>query len=318
MTTELVAYKNANLAERRTYAQTLASAGDLIPKGLWAPVRKEDGSMGPPAPSPGKVLLVMETGDMLGIHPVAALQGVNVIEGKATVSPALMTAVIRNAGHRIRVDVHGSIEAGDIRAVAKLTRSDEPDEPYIVEWTIADAIRAGLVQSYQPDAAGVWQVRARSKEGHAKPWEAYTRSMLKNRALSEVARDGAQDVLMGAGYTPEELGAEVTGEGVYVPADEPTVDRSEEWKARIDAATTKAEVEQVIEDAKAAGEFTDDIRSVGLARYGVLGREEARQPVDAEPVIEESPEPTEQPQARIPRPTVNRAAFAHDPAEQDS
>lgn len=269
MSTALAPYQNASLAERQSYAQTLAHAGDLIPKGLWAPVRKPDGSMGPPAPSPGKVLLVMETGAMLGLHPVAALQGVHVIEGKAALSPAIMTAVIRNAGHKIRVDVHGTVGGGDIRAVAKLVRSDEPDDPYIVEWTIDDALTAGLVQSYEMGEDGVWVVRARSKDGHPKPWEAYTRSMLKNRALGEVARDGAQDVLMGAAYTPEELGAMVAESGEIVEGE---VEPSEDWKALIDAAESKDAVKEIVRRAEAAGEFTDDVRTYALARYGTLGR----------------------------------------------
>ncbi len=274
MSTALTPYQNASLTERQSYAQTLAAAGDLIPKGLWAPVRNADGSMSPPAPSPGKVLLVMETGAMLGLHPVAALQGVNVIEGKATLSPALMTAVIRSAGHKIRVDVHGTVGGGDIRAVAKLTRADEPDEPYIVEWTIHDAIKAGLVQSYEQDENGVYQVRARSKDGHVKPWEAYTRSMLKNRAIGEVSRDGAQDVLMGAAYTPEELGALVDESGEYIEA-EIEVEPSENWMALLESASTKAEVTAVVDRIKAAGEFADTLRTYALACYGSLSRAES-------------------------------------------
>lgn len=282
MSTALTPYQNASLTERQSYAQTLAHAGDLIPRGLWAPVRKQDGSMGPPAPSPGKVLLVMETGAMLGLHPVAALQGVHVIEGKAALSPAIMTAVIRNAGHKIRVDVHGTVGGGDIRAVAKLVRSDEPDDPYIVEWTIQDAITAGLVQSYEQDKDGVWVVKARSKDGHAKPWEAYTRSMLKNRALGEVARDGAQDVLMGAAYTPEELGAIVAENGDIVDVGpEPSTD----WKALLDEATTKAEVKEIAARMTEAGELTDDLRAYTLARYGTLGRESSA-PSAPEPAAE--------------------------------
>jgi len=288
MSTALATYQNASLSERQSYAQTLAAAGDLIPKGLWAPVRKADGSMGVPAPSPGKVLLVMETGAMLGLHPVAALQGVNVIEGKATLSPALMTAVIRSAGHKIRVDVHGTVEGGDIRAVAKLTRADEPDEPYIVEWTVHDAIKAGLVQSYEPDGNGVWQVRARSKDGHAKPWEAYTRSMLKNRAIGEVARDGAQDVLMGAAYTPEELGALVDESGEVVEAD---IEPSEDWAAHIEAAATADEVKEIVQRAKAAGEFSDDVRTLALARYGTLSRATEEVVAEAD-VVDQENEPS--------------------------
>jgi hypothetical protein len=110
---EVVNYADAPIEVRKSYASTLSSAGDLLPRGLT-------GIINPGTPEqrqgivPGRVLLVLETGAMLGINPMAALQGINIIEGSASISPALMQAVIRRAGHRMRVDVTGTVADGTI------------------------------------------------------------------------------------------------------------------------------------------------------------------------------------------------------------
>lgn len=179
-------YAASPLEMRMQYAGTLAHAGDLIPMGL----RTQN------APSQGKILLVLETGAMLGIHPVAALQGVHIIEGKATISPALMSAVVRRAGHMLRVTLEGRKDTA--KATATLIRKDDPDHPFVVVW---DKERA--------QTAGLWG-------GTKGAWAKYPEAMLKARAISEVCREGATDVLMGVGYVPEEMGAEVNEEGEII------------------------------------------------------------------------------------------------------
>lgn len=189
MSTELATFTAAPLEQRVRYAQTLASAGDLIPRGL----RDNRGQ-----PVAGKILLVAETGSMLGMHPIAALQGVNIIDGKPTISPALMSAVVRRAGHKLRVTTKGSVAAGTFEATATLIRADDPEAPFSATWNKERAQRAGLA------GKGAW----------AKYFEA----MCKARAISEVCREGAEDALMGVGYVPEELGADVDEQGNVVEA----------------------------------------------------------------------------------------------------
>lgn len=189
--TEIVtvdAYARASLDERKTYVQALAQAGDLLPKTLWENVRREDGSVAGQRPSPGKVLLMAETGAMLGIHPMAALQGIHIIEGKPSLSANLLAALVRRAGHRLRVSTRGSWTAGDFVARAELTRADDPDFTFVVEWGVERAQRAGLT----------------NKSG---PWKTYPEAMSKSRAITEVIREGAPDVTLVPAYSPEELGA---------------------------------------------------------------------------------------------------------------
>lgn len=192
MSTELQPYSETAPADRMEYARMLASAGDLLPKGLMSPWKDDDGVMQPPRPSPGKVFLVLETGAMLGLHPIAAIQGIFVIDGKTSMSAQLMAAVVRSHGYRLRTGTTGQWGA-EFVAWATLTRPDDPEFEYRVEWTEARASRAGLL----------------TKDN----WIHYPEGLSKARAISEVIREGGQDALSGVVYTPEELGADVDSEG---------------------------------------------------------------------------------------------------------
>ncbi|SFN66831.1 hypothetical protein [Mycetocola miduiensis] len=284
MSTDITPYRNASLDEKYRYARALAEAGDLLPKGLWANVRNAETGLMENRPSPGKVMLVAETGAMLGIHPMAALQGIDVIEGNPTIKPSLMTALVREAGHTLRIKKTGTIEGGDIAVTATLIRSDDPDFTYESTWEPKDAIRAGLIDSYKPNAEGVWQVRARSQNDNIKPWEAYTPAMLRWRAVGDVVREGAEDVLLGVHYTAEELTSGPTDAGEMVQV---TAAPAEDWAALIAAATTKTELTAIANRARAAEQFTDAIRTLVLARSGMIHRGET--PAE-EPTAEEQVE----------------------------
>jgi len=275
---EVTQYEAAGLDEKMRYVQTLASAGDLIPKGLW-----DRG-----APSPGKVLLVMETGAMLGIHPMAALGGIHVIEGKPTISPGLMSGLVRKAGHKLRVTTKGTIEGGDFAATATITRSDDPDFTYSATWTPARAARAGLCK-YELKS-GKWAVTARSKSGNPLPWEAYSEGLCKARAIGEVVREGGEDVLMGVSYTPEEMGALVTDAGELQSTPDEDAEPAEDWAALVGAATTTAELMAIRDRASAAEQYVSN-RALFLARHGELSRAEAAETAPAAAPAE--PEPDE-------------------------
>lgn len=281
MSTAVVAYEAAGLNDRMKYAQTLAAAGDLIPKGLWNQATNVNGTLVPAAPSPGKVLLVMETGAMLGLAPAAALQSIDVVEGRATLSARLMGALIRKAGHKLEVVKTGTIAGGDYSVTVTGTRSDD-GSVFTSTWDIPRAIRAQLVQSYEKNGSGVWQVRARNKNGDvAKPWEAYAELMPVWRAMSEVGREGFADVLFGL-YSTEEM----SDGGIPVADPEPEpVEPSEDWAKLITDAKTREELDEIRERMRP--EVTEKLKAAWFARAGVLAREE--QTVDAEIVVDETP-----------------------------
>lgn len=286
MSTAIATYDRSSLPERAAYAQTLAGAADLIPRGLFD---KQTGK-----PSPAKILLVMETGAMLGLHPMAAMQGIDVIEGKATISPQLMTGLIRAAGHRLVIEKSGSIKAGTYSVTVTATRADSGDA-FTDTWDIERAARAGLCELVRNSDTGEFAVRARSEKGNPLPWEKYPELLCVWRAIGVVGREGFDDVLKGLSYTPEELGALVSEEGVVDADPEP----SEDWAAAIEACTTKEEVTAVVDRAKAAGEWNDEVRTLALTHYGMLNRDET-------PAEEPSEDPAEEQAPAEPE---------HDPAE---
>lgn len=177
-------YGTATLSDRQQYALALARSGDLLPKSYWDnPKPDGQGGMIPAAPNPGKVLYMTETAAMLGIHPMAGLTAIHIIEGKPSLSASLWASLAREAGHRVRIWSEG--KGDETVGIATVTRADDPDFEYRVVWSVADARTAGLL----------------GKDN----WKKYLRSMLKSRATTEVIREACPEVAMGAAYTPEEL-----------------------------------------------------------------------------------------------------------------
>lgn len=214
--TDLMNYQHSPLSERWQYAKALAEAGDLIPRGLF------DKATG--HPSVGKIFLVMETGSMLGLAPMAAIAGIDVIEGKAAITPRVALGLFRARGHKVRIIETGTVATGDFKVTVRLERTDDPDEPIEASWTIDQSVQAELVDSYNLNVdTGKWIVKARTDKGIALPWEKYTEDMCLWRATGRLMRRGGQDVLMGIGYIPEELEALVNDEGVRVGEDTATV-----------------------------------------------------------------------------------------------
>ena len=154
----------ASMDARMEYSRALA-ASSLLPKQYQK--------------QPANVLVALEYGAALGLSPMAAIQGVHVVEGKPTASAQLIGALVRNAGHRLRVT------GNDKTATATIVRRDDPEFEFTATWTIDRAKAAGLT------GKGVWKQ--------------YPAAMLKARAITEVARDACPDVLAGVAYTEEEL-----------------------------------------------------------------------------------------------------------------
>lgn len=198
MSNELVrqdAYANASLDERMRYLSTLARAGDLLPRAFMGrPMPNPNGGgMLPAQVEVGKLMLVAELGSSLGLHPASAVQSIYIIDGKPSLSANLLSALVRKAGHKLRMTTKGSVATDDFVAIAELIRSDDPDFTFHVEWSMERAHRAGLT----------------GKDN----WKKYPEAMLKSRAITEVVREGAPDVTIFAAYAPEEVGATVNEEG---------------------------------------------------------------------------------------------------------
>lgn len=174
------------LSAQVEYAKLL-SASDLLPAAYKG--------------KPANILLAIEYGKTLGITPMAAIQGINVIQGKPTASAGLISALVRKAGHKLR------ITSDSTKAICEIIRKDDPEFIFIAVWDMERAKAAGLL-----DKGGSWKT--------------YPEAMMKARAITECARDACPEVLSGVAYTAEELGAwvetETPGETAIVAA--PIVD----------------------------------------------------------------------------------------------
>jgi len=146
---------------------------------------------------PANLLIALEYAESLGISPINAITGIFVVEGKPSASADLIASMIRKAGHKLRVS------GDDRQALAQLIRADDPEFTYEVTWTMDRARTAGLANKAV--------------------WKSYPAAMLRSRAITEVARMGASDALFGVIYTPEELGAQVDGDGAMVTAPAPAL-----------------------------------------------------------------------------------------------
>jgi hypothetical protein len=149
------------------YARKLA-ASDLLPKSYQG--------------KPQNVLLAVEYGRALGLDPLTAINMTHVVQGKPTASAQLVNALVRRAGHTLRV------RGDETSATCKIIRNDD-DFEFVATWTIERAKQAGVLSN--------------------PVWKTYPANMLKARAITECARDACPEVLAGISYTAEEIGGAV-------------------------------------------------------------------------------------------------------------
>jgi hypothetical protein len=155
-------------------------------------------------------------GQAFGWDLMTSLRNYHVIEGTASLRPEAMLGLVRRAGHSVTLElVSGTV--GGRTAVARGKRVDTGDE-HMANFSEMDAERAGL----------------RKK----KNWEQYLDSMLTWRAVSQLCRVLFPDVVLGAGYVPEEIGGDVDSTGAPLeddPFTDPTLPIAEA-KRRVLAA----------------------------------------------------------------------------------
>jgi len=202
-----------DMTELVAMAEYAAQAGDLVP----AHIR-----------SPAHAVVVIQAGAELGLPPMAALRGVQLIKGKVTLAADVQLALMIRAGVRYRW-----VEATAERAELRLQRHGQ--DPHSSVFTIADAKRAGL---------------------NGDNWRKYPAAMLRARAISAAGRAYMPDVLAGV-YTPEELTAAGVSPGGVVVVPEPVTAAEPAEVVLIDAA---ALADLLIERA---AEYRRDMRAPG-------------------------------------------------------
>lgn len=214
--------------------------------------------------NPGNLLYAIEYADALGIDRINAITSIHVINGKPTASADLIAGLVRKAGHKLRVS------GDDTYAVAQIVRSDDPDFTFEARWDLDKAKKAGL---------------------STPTWRNYPAAMLRSRAITEVARAAASDVLYGVIYTPEEMGATVGHDGA--PQESTSAPTSGRERLQTALAKPEAAADPSPRGLEPAEDFTPDpitkaqltalnaaVSSLGLTRdqklagvAAVIGRE---------------------------------------------
>lgn len=136
-------------------------------------------------------------GFAFGWDVMTSLRNYHVIEGTASMRPEAMLGLVRRCGHSVMLEVvDARINNENCRlARAVGVRRDNGDK-HTAEFTTLDAKKAGLA--------------------HKNNWKQYEDSMLTWRAVSALCRVLFPDVVLGAGYVPEELGVPVNESGDVV------------------------------------------------------------------------------------------------------
>ena len=133
----------------------------------------------------GDMYLLMQIAKHLNVPFVTALRGLSFIgdkDVKPAMSAQLMSALVRNAGHTLREQWDPETNT----ATAVIIRKDDPSFEHVAVWDEEKARIAGLWES-------------------TPTWIQYPKAMLTARAMSEVCRHAASEVLLGFSYVPEEF-----------------------------------------------------------------------------------------------------------------
>jgi hypothetical protein len=168
MSNELVLFEKENLDK-------LYKACDTLSKSKMVPVSLQG--------KPADIFAVLVMGTELGIKPMQALNSINVIQGKPTVSPQLMMAMIK--GKLPDAIIKIEIEGQDIKCITARSKDEFSNGfTYTAVWNIERAKKMGLV----------------GKDNYVKQAE----TMLRWRAVAESCRQTFPDILMGM-YATEEF-----------------------------------------------------------------------------------------------------------------
>jgi hypothetical protein len=141
--------------------------------------------------TPEQAIAIILTGRELGIGTMAALNTINVIQGKPTVSPQLMLALIERSGQLENIEI-------------------EPHNGNAIRCTMKRRNRSAHTEYFGETEASAMQLTG--KDNYKK--QALT--MYRWRAVAACARVVFPDVILGL-YTPDEMGAEVNTDGEILP-----------------------------------------------------------------------------------------------------
>jgi hypothetical protein len=142
--------------------------------------------------TPEQAVAIILQGRELGIGTMAALQTINVIQGKPTVSPQLMLALINRSGQLEDMKMEATAQG----AICMMKRKGRHGHTVKFGMAEAQALQLSGKDNYKKQPATMFQ------------W----------RAVAMCARVVFPDVILGL-YTPDEMGADVEPETGSIPPD---------------------------------------------------------------------------------------------------
>jgi len=198
-----------SLAEAMEFAKFIAQA-DIVPKDFQG--------------KPGNVLVAIQWGNELGLHPLQAMQSIAIINNRPTLWGDAQLALVQSSPHYEAHEEGTDGEGDQMVGWCKVKRRGQ--EWHEVRFDVGDAKQANL-----------W--------GKAGPWQQYKKRMLKLRARGFALRDKFADVLRGIPQTEETMDEIVVGSGSTEDAErQSTGDRLKEAaKGAAAKATKKDEAE---------------------------------------------------------------------------
>lgn len=171
------------LEEAVLYGRSLAMAG-LLPDSLRDRQTQQI--------KVADVVLILCMGTELGMSPMQAINGIYVVKGRPMLSGQVWATRVRQAGHRLTVTMeYHPTSKRPLSATATIIRGDDKTV-HDLTFSVWDARNAGLCQ-VNDEAA----VRSRSRTDEPQPWEKYTATMLRYRAISHCSRYACPEVIFG-------------------------------------------------------------------------------------------------------------------------
>ncbi len=151
---------------------------------------------------PNDIVIILQLALELNLPPMQAINGINVIQGKPTISPQLMLAMIYKTYPETILQIK---EDNESRTVTVRIARNKDDSFHESTWNVSKATSMGLI----------------GKDN----WQKQFMTMCKWRAVAEVVRTKFPHVIMGL-YTSEELDAK--DQYVYNDLGEIVGDKKEE------------------------------------------------------------------------------------------
>ncbi len=196
---------------------------------------------------PADIMVIFMMAMELDIPPMQALNGINVIQGKPTISPQLMLALIKkrlpNAYIKI-VEAEGEVECTMARDKSHL------DDVFVSKWNFEKAKKMGLV----------------SKDNYQKQLN----TMLRWRAVGEAARIVFPDIISGT-YLPDEFqdgSLNITSEGELVKDEAASIAQAPGKDKVIEKVLERNSVTSVVLEYRRLIKDNKDVRAYLMQNFG--------------------------------------------------